>query len=257
MPFRGRKILLTGGAGGIGSALGRRLLRAHARLAVVGRRHAIDYPASYYQADLSTLEGIQSVADFLGRHPPDILINLAGVMHFGELEHQSAEHIALTFATNLLAPVLLCKAVLPAMKYRRGGQIVNVGSVFGAINFAHFATYSSSKAGLHGFSEALRREVAGSDIAVTYIAPRAVRTPFNNDLVMRWAALTKTAIDDAEPVADKILYAIAKRKKDFYIGFPESLFVRLNRLLPRLVDKALASNDSKAKRLFQQLAQEV
>ena len=77
---------------------------------------------------------------------------------------------------NLVAPAALCCACLPFMKRRNSGQIVNIGSIFGSIPLAHFAAYSSAKSGLRAFSEALRRELADTKIAVTYIAPRAVRT---------------------------------------------------------------------------------
>ena len=74
---------------------------------------------------------------------------------------------------NLVAPARLTQAVLPGMKSRGRGQIANVGSIFGSINFAHFATYSSAKAGMRALSQSLRRELAGTGIDVTYVAPRA------------------------------------------------------------------------------------
>jgi short-subunit dehydrogenase len=153
---------------------------------------------------------------------------------------------------NLIAPVILTQAVLPKMKARGRGHIVNIGSTFGAINFAHFATYSSSKAGLQGFSEALRREIDGQGIDVTYVAPRAVKTPLNTEKVMQFAAITKMNMDSPEYVVAKIIEAISARKKDVYIGFPESLFVRINAIFPAVVDKALVANDKKARTLFNQ-----
>jgi short-subunit dehydrogenase len=136
------------------------------------------------------------------------------------------------------------------MKSRGSGHIVNVGSTFGSINFAHFVTYSSTKSGLKGFSESLRRELDGQGINVTYVAPRAVKTPLNTEKVMQLAEITKMNMDAPELVAEKIVEAIELKKKDAYIGFPESLFVRINAVLPRLVDKALAGNDKKARSLF-------
>jgi short-subunit dehydrogenase len=145
---------------------------------------------------------------------------------------------------------MLTKAVLPAMRKRGSGHIVNIGSVFGSISFAHFVTYSSAKAGLRAFSEALRREVEGSHIAVTYIAPRAVKTGLSSGTVMEYAKLTSMNMDKPEYTARQIVKAIRARKKDVYIGFPESFFVRVNALMPRMVDAALAKNDRKAKTLF-------
>jgi short-subunit dehydrogenase len=151
---------------------------------------------------------------------------------------------------NLIAPARLAQAVLPQMKSRRRGHLVNIGSVFGSINFAHFASYSSSKAGLRGLSQALRRELVGTGVAVTYIAPRAVRTPLNSPLVLRYAALTGMNMDAPEPVAGRIVEAIARKTSEVYLGFPESAFVRINAVLPGLVDRALRNADLKARRLF-------
>jgi short-subunit dehydrogenase len=140
--------------------------------------------------------------------------------------------------------------VLPAMKAQGQGRIVNVGSVFGSINFAHFVTYSSAKAGLRGFSQALRRELAGSGVGVTYIAPRAVRTPLNSSAVMAFAKVTGMNMDEPEVIARRIVEAIRVGRPEAYFGFPESLFVRINALFPGLVDRALFANDRKAAQLF-------
>jgi len=144
---------------------------------------------------------------------------------------------------NLLAPMWLSRALLPAMQAQNSGHIVNIGSIFGSIGFAYFTTYSASKFGLRGFSEALRRELADTGIKVSYIAPRAVRTPMNNDAVMRMGEATKMNMDEPDAVVAKIIAAIETDKKDAYFGFPESLFVRINALLPRLVDGSVAAQN--------------
>ena len=154
------------------------------------------------------------------------------------------------YQVNLIAPVLLTQAVLPAMRKRRSGQIVNIGSIFGSIPFAHFVTYSSTKAGIKAFSEAIRREVTDTGITVTHIAPRTVKTPLNNDKILKLAARTKLAMDTPELVSARIIDAIEKDAKDVYIDFPESLFVRVNALLPRIVDGALVKNDRIAREIL-------
>src|SRR3546814_11269624 len=111
------------------------------------------------------------------------------------------------------------------MKARRACQIANVGSIFGSINYAHFVTYSSAKAGLKGFSEALRRECGNYGVDVTYIAPRAVKTALNTPVVMRFSQITDMNMDAPTSVARRIVAAIAARKKDVYFGFPARLFV--------------------------------
>lgn len=252
MPLSGKQIAVTGGGGGIGAPLCTELLARGAMITVIGRTQALPDKAEFLHGDLSTVEGIIDVAGKLRSRRVDILINLAGVQYFGLCEQEPPEHTARLFTLNLLAPVMLAQALLPQMKARGDGQIVNIGSIFGSINFAHFATYSSSKAGLRGFSQALGREVRDAGVAVTYVAPRAVKTAFNSTRVLEYGRLTKMNMDPPEWVAAEITKAIVKRKKEVFLGFPEKLFVRLNAIAPHLVDQALAANDGKAKALFNQ-----
>lgn len=249
MQFRNRSILLTGGAGGMGALIAAKLVDEGGRVTVLDRvqpRQGVEYIAG----DLSTPAGLEAAALAVAGTDWDILINLAGIQHFGLVEDQSPEHLTASYMVNLVAPVRLTQAVLPAMKRRGAGQIVNIGSIFGSINFAHFATYSSAKAGLRGFSQALRREVSHQGVGVTYIAPRAVRTPLNSVDVMHFAKLTRMNMDEPADIARRIVDAIRADKRDVYFGFPESFFVRVNAIAPGLVDGALASNDRKAASLF-------
>lgn len=250
MSLDGKAIVLTGGAGGIGALVVRELRSLGADVLVVDRADPTPGETRYVQGDLSTMAGICAVADVLACEAPHLLINLAGAQYFGPVEQQPSAHVQRGYMVNLLAPVLLTQAVLPAMKRRGSGHIVNIGSIFGSINYPHFATYSSAKAGLRGFSEALRRELHDSGIDVTYIAPRAVRTGLNSALVMRFAELAKMSMDEPDAVARRIVRAIRERRSDVFIGLPERFFVRVNALLPRLVDRAISAETAKARKLF-------
>lgn len=250
MKLEGRKIAITGGAGGIGSMLCEMAAAKGAKPIVIDRQTKAGTSWQYVQGDLSTPHGIAAIRGKLLDIQPDILVNLAGIQHFGALEEQDPEQIALMYQINLIAPVLLSQAVLPAMRKRKSGQIVNIGSIFGSIAFAHFVTYSSAKAGVKAFSEALRREVADDGITVTYIAPRAVKTPLNNEKILKLAELTKMNMDAPEKVAARMIAAIENDARDVYIGFPESLFVRVNALLPKIIDGALAKNDRIARKIL-------
>ncbi|MFQ5633996.1 MAG: SDR family NAD(P)-dependent oxidoreductase [Gammaproteobacteria bacterium] len=189
-------------------------------------------------ADLSTAAGCEEAAhratDALGG--VDMLINLAGLMSFCRYEDESIDRLERLIRVNLVAPMVLTRAVIPTMLARDAGQIVNIGSMFGSIGFAHFAAYSASKFGLRGFSQALRRETADTNISVTYVSPRAVRTPINTDAIIEMNLATGTKMDDPEIMANKILHAIETDAKEAYLGFPESLFARLNGVWPGLVD---------------------
>ncbi|MCB2109040.1 MAG: SDR family oxidoreductase [Rhodobacteraceae bacterium] len=250
MSLSSKSVVLTGGAGGIGQLVSAKLVEYGAHVTIIDPLPPKRPLADYIEGDLGTVAGIGTVRDALAQRPCDILINLAGIQHFGLFESQPPAQIEATYIVNLLAPVLLTHAVLPAMKRRASGQIVNIGSIFGSIAFAHFVTYSSTKAGLRGFSEALRRELKGSGIDVTYIAPRAVKTALNSGPVMQFAKATKMNMDAPETVAGKIVAAIVGRRKDVYIGFPESLFVRVNSLVPRVVDAALSGGDKCARKIL-------
>ncbi len=250
MPFRGKKVLLTGGSGGLGSLIAERLVGRAADVTVLDRVAPATPGVKFLKGDLSTPEGLEAVAAKVAAEPWDVLINLAGVQYFGPFEAQSPDNLLATYMINLVAPARLAQAALPAMKARRTGRIVNIGSIFASINFAHFVSYSSSKAGLKALSQALRRELTGTGVGVTYIAPRAVRTALNSPQVLKYAELTAMAMDEPHRVAGLIVDAIRAEKSDVYLGFPEALFVRLNALAPGLIDQALRAKDIKARALF-------
>lgn len=252
MEIKGKKVVLTGAAGGMGSILAARLVAAGAKLAMVDANadalHQLAaklgdvYPVA---GDLASAEGCRVAADECMQQLGgiDLLINLAGINSFAAYEDEDPRKIELMMHVNLLAPMWLARAFLPTMQKQNSGRIVNVGSIFGSIGFAYFSVYSATKFGLRGFSEALRRELADTRIKVTYIAPRAVKTPMNSDAVMQMGEATGMNMDAPEEVVQKIIAAINNDRKDIYFGFPESLFVRINVLLPRLVDKALAAQN--------------
>lgn len=259
MKLDGARILLTGAAGGIGSCLARELASRGARLLLLDRdetalrRLATQSPqlieqASCLAADLSLAETIPlavevAVARMGGL---DVLVNNAGVLDFCPLERERPEDIETTFRVNVLAPVLLTRSALGIFRRAGAGHVVNVGSIFGSIAFPWFATYSSSKFAIRGFSESLRRELHGSGIRVTYVAPRATATPLAT-IFGRMAAATGMPLDAPEAVAHQVVRALERDAKDRYLGRAEPFFVRLNALLPRLVDRALAGKTEQMK----------
>jgi short-subunit dehydrogenase len=257
MSLNGKSILITGASGGIGVPLCHALQRQGARLLVISRDPQLPFEkAELIQGDLSTLEGIELVTSQLHSHIIDLFISLAGMSYAGTIEDQSAESISRLYHINLMAPILLTRALLPYMKQHNQGHIIHIGSTFGAIPFGYFASYSSSKSGLWGFTEALRRELVDSAIHVTYIAPRAVNTPMNTSKIRTLAQRTHMTMDDPKWVAECIIDAILKHKKEVYLGFPEKIFVYINALFPRLIDYALKNNNRIAKLLFTSHQQE-
>jgi short-subunit dehydrogenase len=257
MKLTNTRVVLTGACGGIGRALCAELLARGARVGMVDRRSEdLEMLGKQYAGAADRIETIcADITDAAGRaiilkrmHERvggiDMLINNAGILAFTEFARHDPAAIEQMVRVNVTAPLTLAQAVLPEMIARGRGQIVNVGSMFGSIAFAWHAAYSASKYALRGFSEALRRELAGSGVGVTYIAPRAVRTPLNPPEVYRMAEQIRMKMDDPESVARRIVEAIERDRKEVYLGFPESVFVRVNALLPRLVDRALRRQNS-------------
>lgn len=252
MNLHGTRVMLTGAAGGIGSALAERLSQRGANLALIGRTDAelqalmeglqttggTVYGAGVDLLDPAEREGaVTRLRDQLGG--VDLLINCAGLLSFRPFAEEDPAALERVVQLNLVAPMMLVRQLLPDMLACGSGRIVNVGSTFGSIGFAWFAAYSASKFGLRGFSESLRRELEGSGVGVTYVAPRAVKTSLNTGAVYRMAEATRMNMDEPAWVAARIVSSIEADAKDVYLGFPEKFFARLNGFLPRLVDGGL------------------
>ena len=193
------------------------------------------------QADLTTAAGIADTAVAARHFGANVLINNAGVGGFGLLEQQDWATVEQILATNLVAPIRLTHALLPWLKTRPEAAIVNVGSTFGSIPFAGFAAYSSAKAGLRGFSQALRRELADSAVQVIHVSPRVIDTTLNTSAVNRLNAALKNASDSPASVAAQIVRQLETNGAESHLGFPEKLFAWLNGLSPALIDRGLSS----------------
>ena len=252
MNLAGKRILLTGATGGIGRHLALKLASEGAELALVcydaQKLNALadlissrGGKASIIVADFNHAHAAQGVADAakLKMGGVDVLVNNAGILDFVQFAEQDPQRIAQMIQVNLTVPLQLTRALLPDFIARNSGQIVNIGSIFGSIGFPHYASYSATKFAMRGFSQALRRELAGHDIAVTYVAPRAVKTPINDAVATEMFKATGTNLDEPEFVAEKILQAMIRGNRDSYIGQPESIFAWLNGFLPSLVSMGL------------------
>lgn len=252
MQLKNKHVLLTGATGGIGKHLALLLARKGANLMLIGRDEqkleALSQEIIRKGGNAKTMvvdfknpnaaEFAASTAiEQLGR--VDILINNAGILDFIQLEDQSAERIAEMVNTNVVAPIQLTRALLPQFKSANQGHLVMIGSIFGSLGFPHYATYCASKFAIHGFSQALRRELADSEIGVTYIAPRGVNTSMNDAATLAMLAKTGANVDEPEKVAAIIVNAIENEKQEVFIGQPESFFAWLNGIAPRVINIGL------------------
>jgi short-subunit dehydrogenase len=244
------RAMVTGGGSGIGAAIARRLAKDGARVLIIGRdAEKLQAVASIAPqqiealvADLTVDADRMRVANY-ARHWDDAgidtLINNAGVGCMGFLEDMDSGRIGSVLQINLVVPICLTQALLPHLKSLPEARIVNVGSVFGYIGYPSQAVYSASKFGLRGFSEALHRELADSRITVQHITPRATRTPLNSDAMDELNRQLGNRVDDPERVADVVVTGLSARRTNTLIGWPESLFARVNAVFPSVVDSAL------------------
>ncbi|MEZ5539034.1 MAG: SDR family oxidoreductase [Pseudomonadales bacterium] len=251
--LQGKTILVTGASGGIGGCIAEELARNGANVLLVGRDEvsldsvrarivANGGHAQVVAADLLVPEDRQRIIQMCLSLPNGLygLINNAGINHFAWLEDQTETMLHAQIHLNLVAPILLTRALLPVLSKDTNARILNIGSTFGSIGYPGYTAYCASKFGLRGFSEALRRELAQSDIRVLYFAPRATRTALNSDPVVAMNNALGNAMDAPEIVAKKVVALFIKgAPSQYFFGWPESLFVRINALLPRVVDQAL------------------
>jgi short-subunit dehydrogenase len=231
-------VLLTGATGGIGRAVNQALRAAGAQVIGVGRGASppADSGPGWVSADLCSDEGVAAAAAAARQWDVNVVVHAAGVPSFGALECTTPQRMRDVIATNLLAPMRLTQALLPALRRQSRAQIVFVGSALGRIGLPGFSLYGASKAGLHGFAEALRRELADTSVRVQLLAPRSTRTGFNGAAVQAYNQATGTAMDDPSVVADALVALIASEAAERFIGFPERLGVRLNSLFGAWLD---------------------
>ncbi|MDD2832633.1 MAG: SDR family oxidoreductase [Methylotenera sp.] len=252
MQLNGKRILLTGATGGIGQHVALMLARKGAKLAIVGRdAKKLEVLASQLsqigetpikiEADFEKTGTAETVATLATQAlgAIDILINNAAILDFIQFEDQTPERIAQMIHTNVTAPIQLARAVLPQFKKNHQGHYLMIGSIFGSLGFPHYASYCASKFAIHGFSQALRRELVDTNIGVTYIAPRGVNTPMNDAATLAMLAKTGGNVDEPDKVAAIIVRALENEKQEVFIGQPESFFAWLNGVAPRLVNLGL------------------
>jgi short-subunit dehydrogenase len=242
------RVLLTGASGGIGQALVEQLVSGGARLLLVGRQMealralAERHPGTIevLEADLCERSGREAIAAAAQRFGGiNTLINAAGINRFSLLEQHDEQGIAELIGLNVTATLQLTHRLLPLLRQQGRALIINLGSTFGSIGYPGFTAYCASKFALRGFSEALRRELADTQVKVLYLAPRATRTAMNAANVTAMNNELKVAMDEPKNVAAQLVEAIRREHEELYLGWPEKLFVRLNSLLPRVVDQAL------------------
>lgn len=187
--YAGRVAVITGGSRGLGLLLARRLRTEGARVVLLARdkeelaraQHELDYPHGTALAipcdvgDRSQVQhAIESTIQCFGRI--DVLINNAGVIQVGPLAQMTYDDFQRAMNVHFWGTLHCTEAVLPQMKRRRSGRIINIASIGGLVAVPHLAPYAASKFAVVGYSDAIRSELASSGIRVTTVCPGLMRT---------------------------------------------------------------------------------
>ncbi|GBQ61713.1 short chain dehydrogenase [Ameyamaea chiangmaiensis NBRC 103196] len=205
-----KTFLITGVSSGLGRAFARAALDAgHKVVGTVRREDDADafaalsperaHPLVLDVTDFAAIPGAVTATE-RDVGPIDVLVNNAGYGHEGVLEESSLDDLQRQFAANVFGPVALIKAVLPGMRARRRGHIVNVTSMGGFVTMPGISFYCGSKFALEGISEALGKEVRPFGIHVTALAPGQFRT----DWAGRSMDRTPRSLPDYDSVMDPV-----------------------------------------------------
>lgn len=173
-----RRALVTGGTRGIGEATAIVLRDAGFDVVITGTRDGGAAPAGckYVAVDLAKPANAEAFAGEMAAEGFSVLVNNAGMNKVGRVEDYALADLENVLNVNLVAPYLLCRALVPGMREAKFGRIVNITSIFGLVSKAGRSAYSSSKFGLLGLTRALALEVAADNVLVNCVAPGFVDT---------------------------------------------------------------------------------
>ncbi len=214
--------IVTGASSGIGRGIARRLAAKGFRLGLVARRedrlngvgreidpgggHVRLFPGDVRDPALAPAAARELTRSW-GRI--DVLVNNAGVGHYAPVDKLSEASFREQFETNVVAPFLFTKAVVPQMKKQKAGQIVNIGSVVGYVGVAHGTAYVGTKWALRGMNECWREELYPHGIKVAYVAPGYVVTEFGGSREdahapeAEWALTVEDVAHAVESIVDQ------------------------------------------------------
>lgn len=255
--FKNKLVLVTGASSGIGYSVSKEFAKHNARLALLGRNREklIDLKnelnkdgkdAEIFTFDLNQTENIPSLVKKIEskfNDTVDVLVNSAGVAVLGLIENVPLKSYSDNLKINFFAPLSLIKSVLPGMKQKKSGQIINLFSGVGKRGLPGVSSYCVSKFALNGLTESLRVEVSPYNIDVILFSPGLVQTRFaNNCKIFRplKETFTKGKAVTAEFAAEKIVEASVKRKRDVILSTKTRFGIHANYLFPSILDRILA-----------------
>ncbi len=255
--LRGKTAVITGAGSGIGRALAVEASRRGMAVALVGRRTAaleetrsllgLTAACLIIPGDITSATTRFAVRDRVARDwgVLHVLVNNAGIVAAGPLREAHDADLLRMMTTNLLAPIAITRDLLPLLQAGSPARVVNIGSLVGDVALPLFAVYSASKFGLRGLSNALRRELKGLGIGVTYVAPRGARTDATQQIALLIDALAMP-LDEPMAIAVQVWDSVARGNDSLYPRSRERLYVLFERLFPSIVTRALTAQFERA-----------
>jgi len=262
--LRGKTVLISGGSRGLGLVLGRAFGREGARVVLLARG-ADDLERAQLQletggvtalaipCDITDPEAVaRAVAQTETRFGGvDVLVNNAGVIQVGPASLMTAEDYQLAMDVHFWASYRLIEAVLPGMRRRGHGRIVNISSLGGKVPVPHLLPYVASKFALAGYSAGLRAELAGEGVLVTTVIPGLMRTGSPRHALFKgrhqaefgWFSILDSLPGltvSAEHAAQAIVAACRRGQSEVMISVPAQVAARVTGLVPGLVNELLA-----------------
>ena len=262
--FKDKTVLITGGSRGLGLVLARAFAEEGARLAICARdaeelkRAEADLNERGAQVFTTVCDvrnqseaerAVRAVCNHYGQI--DALINNAGVIQVAPLENQTQKDFEDALAVHFWGAFFMTQAVLPEMKRRGDGRIVNISSIGGKIAVPHLAPYSASKFALVGLSSAMRNELIKDNIYITTVCPGLMRTGSHvnatfkgqNEKEYAWFsvgdALPFTSVS-AENAAAQIVEAARTGRAELIISPQAKLAAKFNALFPEITSDIAA-----------------
>lgn len=261
--YRDKIALITGGSRGLGFEIAKEICARRGKVVLLARdpgelAHAkseldrFGTEVLLIQCDLLETAQMQSaVQQALQRFRRiDILINNAGTIEVGPLAHMQFKDFDRAMRLHFWAPYIMQFLIVPQMRSKGGGRIVNISSIGGRIAVPHMVPYSASKFALAGFSDAIRAELAADKIYVTTVTPGMMRTgsevhaKFKGDYAAeyRWFKSSMKipfASISVERAAKKIANACARGRPVLVMPFATHLIIAANAAFPNLIARAM------------------
>lgn len=256
--FKDKTVLITGGSRGLGLVMAREFASQGARVAICARdteeleRARADLQrrgASVLAVPCDVTERAQVgelvniVREHFGRI--DVLVNNAGVIQVGPVEVMTVEDYEEVMKAHFWGPLYAILAVLPEMRGRRSGRIVNIASIGGKISVPHLVPYSASKFALVGLSEGLRAELQKDGVIVTTVCPGLMRTGSPRNATFKgqhraeyaWFSISDSlpvTSMNAERAASQIVEACRRGDAEIVLSIQAQLAVKFHGLFPGL-----------------------